>query len=391
MDVDFGAGVNDILRVTATDGLTLSNTVVNLFYAGTGQPFAEPGTYTLFTYQGTLDGDAALLSVGNPQDGASYAFANDTANRRVTLTITGTSGGIAAVWIHPEGGAWAVGANWDGGTAPNGAGLVPLFGLAITNHATIDTGAGYTVGGLTFNNAAYGYTLGGSGGLTFADAGDPSTVSVSAGAHTLNTALNAPDGLNVTTADDAQLALGPDATVAAALTLAQGTLELQGNATLDGAVDLADATMLRARATTNAAIGTLSGASSSVVALTGDAPALTSIRRRRTPVRLRRSNATLDKLGAGALHLSHPSPVRRKSVGRCRYARLARLRNARFGPGARIRRARDQRAGNERTHGVLLQRCAQHQCLLDTGRYGESLRRDGSGSGVPEQRIWRTV
>ncbi|MDD3585189.1 MAG: PA14 domain-containing protein [Kiritimatiellae bacterium] len=275
LDVDFGAGVNDILRVTATDGLTLSNTVVNLFYAGTGQPFAEPGTYTLFTYQGTLDGDAALLSVGNPQDGASYAFANDTANRRVTLTITGTSGGIAAVWIHPEGGAWAVGANWDGGTAPNGAGLVPLFGLAITNHATIDTGAGYTVGGLTFNNAAYGYTLGGSGGLTFADAGDPSTVSVSAGAHTLNTALNAPDGLNVTTADDAQLALGPDATVAAALTLAQGTLELQGNATLDGAVDLADATMLRVRATTNAAIGTLSGASSSVVALTGDAPALT--------------------------------------------------------------------------------------------------------------------
>ncbi|MGI6390080.1 MAG: PA14 domain-containing protein, partial [Kiritimatiellia bacterium] len=309
LDVDFGAGVNDILRVTATDGLTLSNTVVNLFYAGTGQPFAEPGTYTLFTYQGTLDGDAALLSVGNPQDGASYAFANDTVNRRVTLTITGASGGIAAVWIHPEGGAWAAGANWDGGTAPNGAGLVPLFGLAITNHATIDTGAGYTVGGLTFNNAAYGYTLGGSGGLTFADAGDPSTVSVSAGAHTLNTALNAPDGLNVTTADDAQLALGPDATVAAALTLAQGTLELQGNATLDGAVDLADATMLRVRATTNAAIGTLSGASSSVVALTGDAPALTINQAADATFAgsfTGDANATLDKLGAGALYLSHP-------------------------------------------------------------------------------------
>ena len=309
LDVDFGAGVNDILRVTATDGLTLSNTVVNLFYAGTGQPFAEPGTYTLFTYQGTLDGDAALLSVGNPQDGASYAFANDTANRRVTLTITGTSGGIAAVWTHPEGGAWATGANWDGGTAPNGAGLVPLFGLAITNHATIDTGAGYTVGGLTFNNATYGYTLGGSGGLTFADTGAPSTVSVSAGAHTLNTALNAPDGLNVTTADDAQLALGSDATVAAALTLAQGTLELRGNAVLDGAVDLADATMLRARATTNAAIGTLSGASSSVVALTGDAPALTINQAADATFAgsfAGDANATLDKLGAGALHLSHP-------------------------------------------------------------------------------------
>jgi len=275
LDVDFGPGANDILHVTATDGLTLNNTAINLFYANSGLDFAEPGTYTLFTYQGTLGGDVTRLSVGNPQTGVNYAFADDAANRRVTLTITGAAGGTTIVWTHQEGGAWATGANWDSGTAPNGAGIEPLFGLAITNHATVDTGTGYTVGGLTFNNDTYNYTLGGNGGLIFSNAGEPSTVSVIAGAHTLNTALTAPDGLNITTTDGTQLAFGPDATVAAALTLVQGTLELRGDAAHAGTVDLADATLLRARTTTNAVVGTLSGTPSSVVALTGTAPALT--------------------------------------------------------------------------------------------------------------------
>ena len=73
LDVDFGPGINDILHVTATDGLTLNNTAINLFYANSGLDFAEPGTYTLFTYQGTLGGDVTRLSVGNPQDGVNYA------------------------------------------------------------------------------------------------------------------------------------------------------------------------------------------------------------------------------------------------------------------------------------------------------------------------------
>ena len=275
LDVDFGAGVNDILRVTGTDGLTLSNTVVNLFYANSGLVFAEPGTYTLFTYEGTLGGDTALLSVGNPQAGASYVFANDTVNRRVTLTITGASGGVAAVWTDKDSGDWETGAHWNSGAAPDGDSVIPLFGLAITNAATVTLGAAHTVGGLLFNNDTYGYTLGGSGGLTFSHAGEPSTVSVIAGSHTLNTALAAPDGLTVTAADGAQLVFGPDAAVAAALALAQGTLELQGNAALNGTAALADATVLRALTTTNAAIGTLIGTSSSVVALAGTAPALT--------------------------------------------------------------------------------------------------------------------
>lgn len=313
LDVDFGSGVNDILRVTATDGLTLSNTVVNLFYANSSLVFAEPGTYTLFTYAGTLGGDTALLSVGNPQAGASYVFANDTVNRRVTLTVTGASGGVATVWTDKGSGDWETGAHWSGGAAPDGDSVIPLFGLAITNATTVTLGAAHTVGGLLFNNNTYGYTLGGSGGLTFANAGAAATVSALAGSHTLNTALNAPDGLTVTAADGAQLTLGPDAAVAAALTLAQGTLELQGNAALNGTAALADATVLRALATTNAAIGTLSGTSSSVVALAGTAPALTINQAADTAFAgsiTGGTDARLVKAGSGTLSLNGPvSPL----------------------------------------------------------------------------------
>jgi len=273
LDVDFGAGVNDTIAVTQAGGLTLSNTVVNLYYAGTGLPFAEPGTYTLFTYGGTLNGDAARLSVGNSQ-GVSYVFADDAANHRVTLTISGTAGGIGAVWTNRVSGDWGVGGNWDSGNVPSGAGVVPLFGSAITNAATVDTGAGFTVGGLVFNNAGCGYTLTG-GGLTLATNGATPLVSVLAGTHTLDTTLSGADGFAVSAAAGSLLVLGPGAVADTGLTLSQGTVELRGNAAVNGATTLAAATLLRASGTSNAAVGTLSGPASSAVALTGTAPKLT--------------------------------------------------------------------------------------------------------------------
>ncbi len=132
LDVDFAPGTNDTIAVTAVGGLVLSNSVVNLYCAGTGLPFAEPGTYTLFTYAGTLGGDTARLSVGNPQSGASYAFSNDTANARVLLIVGNSSGGSSVTWKSPVSGTWALGSNWDSGSAPESAGVTPLFGFAIT-------------------------------------------------------------------------------------------------------------------------------------------------------------------------------------------------------------------------------------------------------------------
>jgi autotransporter-associated beta strand protein len=276
LDVDFGLGANDIIRVTAADGLALGSAAVNLMYASTGLPFAEPGTYTLLTYEGNLTGaPATTLSVANPQTGAQYAFADDTLNRCVTLTISGTPDGVDAVWSHKSGGDWGTGANWSTGTAPNGADVVPLFGAAITNPATVNLEAAHTVGGLLFNGA-YSYTVGGNGGLTFADSDITPRISILAGTHTLDTALSSPDGLDIETADNAALAFGPDTSVdAAALTLARGTLILQGNAAVNGATTLAGETLLRAISTTNAAIGTLTSAASAAVTLTGTAPTLT--------------------------------------------------------------------------------------------------------------------
>lgn len=272
LDVDFAAGANDLIAVTAADGLTLSNTVVNLTYAGSGLPFAEPGTYTLFTYAGSLGGDTALLTVGNPQSGAGYAFADDAENHRVTLTISNTSGGSAVVWKHASGGAWADGANWDTGSAPGGAGVSPLFGLAITEPAAVALGGSRTVGALTFNNPSHGYTLSG-GTLTFDDNGPTPLVSVLSGTHTLDATLAGSDGLAVATASGASLILGTNAVAATGLSLAQGTVELRGNAAVTGPADLAAATLLRVAAT-NAAVGTLTGDPTATLALTGTAPRL---------------------------------------------------------------------------------------------------------------------
>lgn len=310
--VDFGAGANDTIAVTAAGGLVLSNTVINLYYAGSGLPFAEPGTYTLFTYSGTLGGDAALLSVGNSQ-GVSYVFADDAANHRVTLTISGTSGGIDAVWINKDSGNWGVGANWDAGSVPDGSGVLPLFGFAITNPAVVTIAPARTVGGLLFNNAAYGYTLAGGGGLTFATNGATPLVNVIAGTHTLDTALNGSDGLEVVTASGATLILGSGAVAGTGLTLSQGTVELQGNAAVNGATALAADTLLRAASTTNAAVGPLSGDAASALTLSGAAPKLTvnQIESDTTfaGTLTGGSGATLAKAGANALTLNNPYTV----------------------------------------------------------------------------------
>jgi hypothetical protein len=162
--------------------------VVNLFYANSSLVFAEPGTYTLFTYAGTLGGDTALLSVGNRRP-ARAMFSPTTRSTPRDPHGHRRVGRRAAVWTDKDSGDWETGAHWSGGAAPDGDSVIPLFGLAITNATTVTLGAAHTVGGLLFNNNTYGYTLGGSGGLTFANAGAAATVSALAGSHTLNTAL----------------------------------------------------------------------------------------------------------------------------------------------------------------------------------------------------------
>ena len=276
LDVDFGGGENDVIHVTAPDGLTLGATTVNLYYAGSDRAFAEPGTYTLFTYAGTLNGaPATALTLGNRQTGMNYAFADDTANGRVTLTITGLPVGVDAVWISKDSGDWDTLANWESAAVPDAPGAIPLFGTAITNPATVNIPATRTVGGILFDSAAHSYTLSGTGGLTLDAGGATPLIDVIAGTHTLNTTLTGTDGIDITAAPGTALALGTDATVAAALTLSQGTLELRGAATVTAPVTLAPGTLLRTAAAADAAIGTLTVPAAATLALTGAASALT--------------------------------------------------------------------------------------------------------------------
>ena len=309
LEVDFAPGTNDTIAVTASGGLVLTNTVVNLYCAGTGLPFAEPGTYTLFTYAGTLSGDVPLLlSAGNPQPGASYTFSNDTANARVLLTIGNTSGGTSVIWKNPASGAWSLGSNWDSGSAPGGTGVVPLFGLAITSPSTVALGTAYTVGGLTFNNASYGYTLSG-GSLTFDNSGPTPAITVNAGSHTLDTALNGSSGLSVSTASNATLILGSNVVATTGISLASGTVELRGNAAVNGATALAASSLLRVAAT-NASVGTLSGAASSTLGFNGTSPKLTVNQASDgtfAGLLSGPSGAWLGKAGAGTLALNGPN------------------------------------------------------------------------------------
>ena len=306
LDVDFAPGVNDTV---AASSLTLSNTVVNLYCAGSGLPFAEPGTYTLFTYTGTLGGNTALLSLGNPQSGASYAFSNDTANTRVLLTIGNTSEGTSIVWKNAASGTWSLGSNWDSGSGPSGTGVTPLFGLAITSPATVTLDSDYTVGGLTFNNASYGYTLSG-GSLTLNNGASTPTISVLSGTHAIDTTLNGSSGLAVATAANATLVLNSNAVANTGLSLSQGTVELRGNATVNGATALAASTLLRVAAT-HATIGTLTAQATAATTLSGTTTKLTVNQNADGTFSgvLRGDSGALVKSGTAALLLDAPATV----------------------------------------------------------------------------------
>jgi hypothetical protein len=172
---EFGDGHD---TVTA-DALDLQNLSVTLVYAGTAIPFAEPGTYALFTSSSLT---AAALTVVNPVDGFDYAFAvtGDT----LTLTIAPAAGNAAYIWTNPGSGDFAVAANWQANAAPGGADDA-LLGAALTANASVTLAAPAAADTLRIVNPVHRYTLAGGTGapLTLG------ALSVEAGAHTVSAAL----------------------------------------------------------------------------------------------------------------------------------------------------------------------------------------------------------
>ncbi len=306
LEVDFGAAQNDRVVISAADGFTLGATRFNLRYANLGNAFAEPGTYTLFTYAGTLSGGVAELSVTNAASGISYAFSNDTANTRILLTLAATGGGSSAVWTSPVSGAWSVSGNWSGGAMPDAADSAVLFGSAIPSAATVTLDGPRTAGDLDFNNTA-AYTLTGSPLTLSKTAGTP-TLHVYQGNQTLNMELNATPAVSVVTETGASLNLSSNAVVKATLALEAGTLNLRG-ARVEGLLSLGASTLLGVSAT-NTLLGGLSGSGSAALTLSGAAPNLAVTVSGSDTYAGSLSggaDARVEKSGAGTLNLTGPN------------------------------------------------------------------------------------
>ncbi len=192
-----------------------------------GSDFAEAGTYTLYTYTGTFTGDVSTWAVANPSDSKRYTFAHDAANKRITLVIEVKAGATDYTWANTGSGNWGIGSNWDVQSAPNGTGLKAIFGLKITDDATVTLEDDKTIGSLFFNNTK-SYTLSGQI-LTFSDP-DPA-ITIDSGSHTINSPI-AGDAFRVNANEGASLTLNN--TVNQSVTVETGSLVLGKDADLKG-------------------------------------------------------------------------------------------------------------------------------------------------------------
>ncbi len=236
---EFDSG-NDQVAVSTSGGLTINGGAITLLNAS-ALPFTTPGTYTLITYSGTLNGaGASALSVANPQAGFGYTF-NNTGSA-VTLTIATT--GLVANWNVDSDGNWGTGGNWNP-SQPNGAGETAIFGLIATAPRTITLDASKTVGAITFGNAN-GYTIvpAASQTLTINNNGDPGAINNNGGAHAISANINLVSNLGLSSATAAEsTTFGGVISGSGSITKpGPGQLFLLGNNTFSGNLNLSGGT-----------------------------------------------------------------------------------------------------------------------------------------------------
>ncbi len=199
---------NDLIAVTANNGLTLNGGGLNLLIENTANKFTTPGTYNLFTFVGSIQGTGLDSSwttainanphILNPQTGLTYAFGSSGPN--LFLTIGGTAA-LIAQWTSLTDGNWSDGTRWDSNpTYPTAAGDTASFTTAQSSPRTVTLNGSQTVGTINFNSAApNGYTVAvGSGSLTLDNTTSNSVISVFTGAHTINPAIALTTNTNIT-------------------------------------------------------------------------------------------------------------------------------------------------------------------------------------------------
>lgn len=201
------AGSADFVNVTGSNGLTINGGGFALSGAAVG---ATGTTFNLFQYVGAIQGTGvgAFSVVSGGIGGLTYTFGNDTVNKFVTLSISGTSAQVSA-WGVNANGSWGTAGNWTPAVVPQFAGDTANFGGAILAPRTVTLDGNQTVGAMTFSNAnAYTIAQGTSGTLTLNNGAGAVNVDVTSGSHlisapvtlTSNTAIgvtNAADTLTV--------------------------------------------------------------------------------------------------------------------------------------------------------------------------------------------------
>lgn len=185
----------DLISVTGTDGLTINGGSVEIYNAGTNQPFTGTGTFNLFAFTGSVVGTGfTALSVADSTkiQGQSYTFG--VSNGFVTLTID-SQPRPESFWNKDADGTWGTASNWTANGVPNGASkganLGGAQGVTITAPRTVTLAAATTVGVLKIDSAQ-SFTIAGAQPLSFDDGLPSAALRVLNGSHNINVPVTVP-------------------------------------------------------------------------------------------------------------------------------------------------------------------------------------------------------
>jgi len=198
---------SDLIAVTTPSGLTINGGAISLFAAGGTAPLTLNGTYTIFTYAGSLGGSKDNLSVFNSEADKTYSITDNGSALLLTIGTATTSN-----WSGTSGdGLWTsdgAGGNWSGLATPNSLGSVVNFGNLATLATTVTLNGGKTVGSIIFNNAN-SFTVGTTADVITLDNGiAAAAISANNGAHTINAPITLNGPANITPAASTSLTFG---------------------------------------------------------------------------------------------------------------------------------------------------------------------------------------